>query len=108
MKWTKINGVRVIQTGSCHTLGRGKTDDVCFENENKAKYIINGLGFIRILSSINKYCQSFHFSKDWENIKRDANTIHPSKTYDTKHKSQHQLDKVQFPHITLQKPLKHI
>ena len=56
MKWTEINGVRVLQTGPCHhTLGTGDTDDLCFEKESSADFILNRLGVIRLLSSINKY-----------------------------------------------------
>ncbi len=96
-RWAELNGVRVIQTSTCHTLGTGEVDDLCFEKENKANSILSRLGIIRLLTTIKRYCQGFHLSKDWDIIKRDTNTLFASKTIQTNHYSQHQQNKVQPP-----------
>ncbi len=96
-RWAELNGVKVIKTSTCHTLGTGEVDDLCFEKENKANTILSRLGIIRLLTTIKRYCQGFHLSKDWDIIKRDTNTLFARKTINTTHYSQHQQNKVQLP-----------
>lgn len=88
MKWGELNGVNIIQTAPCHTIGTGEVDDFCFEKDNKLNYILSRLGVTRLLSTLDRYSQGFQVCKDWENIKRQMNTMLSNKTNDTAYKPQ--------------------
>lgn len=73
-EWGKQNGVRIVKTAPVLSLGNGEIDDLCFEEENQIQ-LLNRLGIIKLLSTIDKQCNGFTLSKNWLNTKKNSSTL---------------------------------
>ncbi|KAK4304167.1 hypothetical protein Pmani_023887 [Petrolisthes manimaculis] len=74
VEWGKQNGVCVVKTVPALTLGCGETDDLCFEEENQIQ-LLNRLGIIKLLSTIDKQCNGFTLSKNWQKTKKNSSSL---------------------------------
>ncbi|KAK4316345.1 hypothetical protein Pmani_012474 [Petrolisthes manimaculis] len=74
VEWGKQNGVCVVKTVPALTLGSGETDDLCFEEENQIQ-LLNRLGIIKLLSTIDKQCNGFTLSKNWQKTKKNSSSL---------------------------------
>lgn len=73
-KWGEANGIGIVKTTPDFTLGTGNVDELCFEDEENKPILLNRIGVIRMLESIEKQCPGFYLSKDWKNIKKNSKT----------------------------------
>ena len=74
VEWGKQNGVSVVKTAPVLTLGSGETDDMCFEEDNQIQ-LLNRLGIIKLLSTIDKQCNGFTLSKNWQKTKKNSGSL---------------------------------
>lgn len=72
LKWGEANGVGIVKTTPDFMLGTGSVDELCFENEENEPIVLNRLGVIRLLNTIEKQCLEFHLSSDWKSIIRNS------------------------------------
>ena len=76
-KWCATNGVTVIKTVPTFKLGTGDIDDLCFETAtDKAPLLLNRLGAVKLLGTLNNQCANFHLCSSWNTIKRNCITSH--------------------------------
>lgn len=64
------NGVSIIKTPPVFTL-RTDVDDICFEDDDNLP-ILNRLGIVKLLSTIEKQRPGFKLSNNWMKIKKNV------------------------------------
>ena len=94
VKWGEANGVGVVKTTPEFTLGTGSVDELCFEDEENRTILMNRLGVIRLLNTIEKQCSGFKLSSDWVNIKRNSRNFYNNQT---ERKNQSIIQVVSYP-----------
>lgn len=57
------------------TLGTGDVDELHFDEENSERLILNRLGLIKLLSSIEKQCSGYRLCNTWKSVKRYSSTF---------------------------------
>ena len=68
-EWGKSNGVKVIKTPAHFRLSTGELDDMCFEGVD-SNPVLNRLGVIRLLGTIEAQCPKFKLCNNWNIIKK--------------------------------------
>lgn len=70
-RWTDANGVTLVNNSPMFKLSTGDVDELCFNTEkDTTPFILNRLGVIRLLHTIDKQCPEFQLCSDWNALKR--------------------------------------
>ncbi len=74
IKWGETNGINIVKSVPSFRLYTGELDDLCFNTENDSISLLNRLGVIKLLTTMERQCPELQLRADWEKAKKSINT----------------------------------